>query len=184
MLKKPRGKKRPPTRVVIKPRVIRSERLDPTKSKNLQDVDPKDANIGPFFFEEDLYNQLPRALQKKWQSRLEKWDKMANHDRSANYVDPKQLERSLEEFLEENPKVFIRRVCKGPPPYYRWMAWKVISFSRRSQIAGVFQELVAREERDNPHFYTLSKDLNRTLPTHPFFDKAMYILLIHHTSYI
>ena len=64
------------------------------------------------------------------------------------------------------------------------MAWKVISFSRRSQIAGVFQELVAREERDNPHFYTLSKDLNRALPTQPFFDKAKYIHLIHHTSYI
>ena len=174
VVKKPREKGAGPKRVIVNTRTIRSERLDPTKSKRIEDIDPKDANIGSYFFEEDLFEALPKVLKRKWETRLQKWHRMSGFDPSADYVDPAHLERTLETFFQENPKVFIRRVCKGPPPRYRWMAWKIICRTKGSQVAGTYQELLSKEEPNNKDVNQLKLDLHRTLPKHPFFDKSKY----------
>jgi hypothetical protein len=79
------------------------------------------------------------------------------------------LEANLEAFMEKSPKIFNGRVSKGPPPEYRWFAWKLLSKSKSYILGGVYDDLLKNVQ---PGWeFDIKKDLDRTFPDHKFFNK-------------
>ena len=62
---------------------------------------------------------------------------------------------------------------KGPPPVYRWTAWKVALKIRHYQILGRYKDLKEREN-ECKWIRTIEKDLDRTFPLHPLFGDTMF----------
>lgn len=87
---------------------------------------------------------------------------------------PNKIQQNLAKFHENNPKVFKRRVWKGPPPEYRWAAWKVIWGVQQSEVKGAYDELLEKasqyDENEHEVFRQINLDLGRTYPRHPFLD--------------
>lgn len=88
------------------------------------------------------------------------------------------MQRNLKEFYENNPKIFRRRLWKGPPPEYRWAAWKVISGALQYEVSGAYEESLRKadqyEENEHKVLNQINLDLNRTYPWHPFFNSEKY----------
>ena len=75
----------------------------------------------------------------------------------------------LQNFYNNHPEKFLSRLSKGPPPSYRWIAWRFMSriILRKDQCS--FQKLVELG-KDNKWLYDINKDLDRTYPQHTVFD--------------
>lgn len=74
---------------------------------------------------------------------MEKWFKMISYGLDEDLVnkvitkrnktpnDPiifsKYAKIGLNNFYETYPKLFLSRLSKGPPPQYRWLAWRVVA---------------------------------------------------------
>lgn len=86
-----------------------------------------------------------------------------------------KISKNLQEFYERNPKVFKRRVCKGPPPEYRWVAWKVLTGALQSEVPGAYEESLEKADQFNDEEHAtlnqINLDLNRTYPSHPFYSE-------------
>ncbi len=79
-----------------------------------------------------------------------------------------EAELSLAQFAQREPHVFHRRLVKGPPPIYRWVAWKVALRVQSIRVAGLYEKL--RLQKPGAKWLkTIQKDLDRTFPTHPLF---------------
>lgn len=79
----------------------------------------------------------------------------------------------LNNFYEQNPKLFLSRLSKGPPPQYRWLAWKVVTYKKAKKTKGLYEELLTKGE-ESPWMHDIMKDLDRTFPSLPFFNKDSY----------
>lgn len=71
----------------------------------------------------------------------------------------------LNNFYETYPKLFLSRLSKGPPPQYRWIAWKVLSLRRLKPAKGLYEELLTKG-KDTIWLNDIKKDLDRTFPDH------------------
>lgn len=56
---------------------------------------------------------------------------------------------------------------------YRWTAWRIMARVRVPFVEGLYDELTKGCE-DGEYNHTINKDLDRTFPEHPFFNKALY----------
>lgn len=79
----------------------------------------------------------------------------------------------LTNFYETYPELFLSRLSKGPPPQYRWLAWKVAIAKNLQKTKGLYEELL-QKKADKECIYDIKKDLNRSFPGHPFFDKEKF----------
>ena len=50
----------------------------------------------------------------------------------------------LNNFFEANPSLFLSRLSKGPPPQYRWLAWKLIAGRKLKRTKGLYEELLTK----------------------------------------
>ena len=75
-------------------------------------------------------------------------------------------------FTEKESYTFHRRLIKGPPPVYRWVAWKVALKLKQRYIPGLYQEL--KKNTNNKSFTVIQSDLDRTFPMHPLFGDSRY----------
>ncbi len=75
----------------------------------------------------------------------------------------------LTNFYETYPDLFLSRLSKGPPPQYRWLAWKVAIAKNLQKTKGLYEELLTKRP-ENECMIDIKKDLNRTFPGHPFFE--------------
>lgn len=91
----------------------------------------------------------------------------------------------LNNFIEQHPTVFRRRLSKGPPPQYRWLAWQAVGSRMLKKTKGLYEELLDQiddacrsQQTDSPKklewAYDIHKDLNRTFPRHPLFSKDKF----------
>lgn len=75
----------------------------------------------------------------------------------------------LKNFYRHHPNKFRDRLRKGPPPPYRWLAWKFMGITNiRQKCKGLYENKLKQGE-NNEWLQTIDKDLNRTFPTHPYF---------------
>lgn len=92
------------------------------------------------------------------------------------YLAPELCEQdaecSLIKFAKKEPFVFHRRLIKGPPPVYRWVAWKVALKLKQRRVPGLYQQL--KTSRDSKFLPIIQRDLDRTFPMHPLFGDAKY----------
>lgn len=86
-----------------------------------------------------------------------------------------KVNKNLQDYYVKNPKVFRRRVAKGPPPEYRWAAWKVLTGALQSEAPGAYEELLEKADKFNDEEHVILNqidlDLNRTYPWHPFYSE-------------
>ena len=119
-------------------------------------------------------------------SRMEKWHSMVTYgldQESARKVFLKTpgnggslepLEFSsyaivgIKNFYRHHPQKFRDRLRKGPPPPYRWLAWRFIGSRILGKCKGMYENKLKHGE-NNEWLYVIDKDLNRTFPAHPFF---------------
>ena len=88
------------------------------------------------------------------------------------YIDTNILESEAElglaNYLILNPEKFIKRMKKGPPCQYRWLAWKTCMNFRTLFVKGRYDEIKSKSCEEE--FETsIKKDLNRTFPNHQAF---------------
>jgi hypothetical protein len=67
----------------------------------------------------------------------------------------------------------MSRLSKGPPPQYRWLAWKVATGHTIKKTKGLYEELLTKGDHSK-YNHDIMKDLDRTFPVHPFFNKAQF----------
>lgn len=77
-------------------------------------------------------------------------------------------EVSLLRYAEREPHVFRRRLVKGPPPAYRWLAWKAALQVKLHRQPGMYRQLLQRKDGSSC-LTQIRKDLDRTFPSHPLF---------------
>ena len=154
-------------------------------------VDHKEARIGISFQEEHLISNLPKshkttALKK---SRMDKWKQMISYGLDAESASKVFLQNppsggsgksldtlefssyaivGLKNFYRHYPEKFRERLRKGPPPAYRWLAWRFIGSRILGKCKGLYENKLKQGE-NNSWLYVIDKDLNRTFPTQPFF---------------
>lgn len=46
----------------------------------------------------------------------------------------------LSNFFHTNPELLLNRLAKGPPPQYRWLAWKFVALKLKPKIAGDYEK--------------------------------------------
>lgn len=76
----------------------------------------------------------------------------------------------LNNFYEANPNKFLSRLSKGPPPQYRFLAWKVVAGKKLKKAKGLYEELLTKG-KNSIWMHDIMKDLDRTFPNHPYFNK-------------
>lgn len=118
--------------------------------------------------------------------RLEKWFKMASYGLEPELAKKVIIEKckaptepikfskyakiGLMNFYEAFPNLFKSRLSKGPPPQYRWLAWKVAISKKLKRTKGLYEELMTKSKKSEST-HDILKDLDRTFPHHPFFNK-------------
>jgi hypothetical protein len=75
----------------------------------------------------------------------------------------------LGNFYSHHPDKFESRLSKGPPPCYRWLAWRFMSKQVLAKNKGEYESML-HEGVDGPWLHDIDKDLGRTYPAHPLFD--------------
>jgi hypothetical protein len=117
---------------------------------------------------------------------MEKWFKMISYGFDDDLINKVILKKNktpydcivfskyakigLNNFYETYPKLFMSRLSKGPPPQYRWLAWKTVTSRRLKSAKGVYEELLTKS-KDSIWIHDIMKDLDRTFPGHQFFNK-------------
>ena len=158
--------------------------------------DPEQARLGVYFQFDELAAGFVREgrlslaqarAQVVVSGRLEKWLRMASFGldtdiaakvilrRNRTATDPivfsKYAKVGLTNFYETYPDLFLSRLSKGPPPQYRWLAWKVAMARKLKRAKGLYEEQLGRHSK---WMHDIVKDLDRTFPGHPYFSKEQF----------
>lgn len=56
---------------------------------------------------------------------------------------------------------------------YRWTAWRIAARVKMSFVEGLYDDLL-KQIHEGEYNHTIEKDLDRTFPEHPFFNKTQY----------
>jgi len=56
----------------------------------------------------------------------------------------------LQNYFISNPEIFLSRLSKGPPPQYRWLAWKFVGNQLLKKVPGDYSRYLATgRQQDN-----------------------------------
>ena len=80
----------------------------------------------------------------------------------------------LNNFIEQEPKLFLSRLSKGPPPQFRFLAWRVLASRHLKRQKGLYYELLEKSYQCDEWTHDIEKDLNWTFPRLPFFNIEKY----------
>ena len=151
----------------------------------------KDANIGHYLIEKLLNEHSEVQQSSSYKNKLQKWQLMCKTGLSdeiskemmitnmisrpyssklylENLILESDAEIGLANFLVRNTSIFQRRVKKGPPSKYRWVAWKTsLNFLSIFQ-KGKYDELL-KQTPDEEVEANIKKDIQRTFPEHKLF---------------
>lgn len=77
----------------------------------------------------------------------------------------------LANFFAAQPERFLKRLAKGPPPQFRWLAWSFLASRLKSKVPRDYERnlKVGRSDENDKCKYEISKDVNRTFPYYPYF---------------
>ena len=165
----------------------------------LKEKDVQNCQLGLHFVMNQLINKLEpemKAIALK-KDRFDKWMKMigygldadlqdkvvqGNKNKLYSATDPKPIKFTnyakigLQNYFENNPEIFLSRLAKGPPPQFRWFAWRFIASRLKSKTIGAYDKLVAkgRSPGENPWAHDIFKDIDRTFPEHPYFNRSEF----------
>jgi len=77
----------------------------------------------------------------------------------------------LKNFFTTNPELFLNRLAKGPPPQYRWLAWKFVAHNLKPRITGDYEKYLrlGRSPSNKSCQHDIEKDISRTFPKFSYF---------------
>lgn len=55
----------------------------------------------------------------------------------------------LQNYFISNPEMFLSRLSKGPPPQYRWLAWKFIGLKVNKKVPGEYYQWLQLGRKDD-----------------------------------
>lgn len=93
--------------------------------------------------------------------------------------------QDYESVARTQAKELSKAIQKGVPAVIRGPIWQLMSASKSPSLEATYQELIRRE---SSHTKAISKDINRTFPTHSFFQNAvgrdsLYMVLLAFSLY-
>eukprot|EP01022_Parablepharisma_sp_SALTPOND_P030656 TRINITY_DN76_c0_g1_i1.p1 TRINITY_DN76_c0_g1~~TRINITY_DN76_c0_g1_i1.p1 ORF type:complete len:447 (+),score=45.51 TRINITY_DN76_c0_g1_i1:75-1415(+) len=121
-----------------------------------KDPKPKKLCLGPAFSEQELFNSDPLILYSDEMACItSKWETMS---RTSLHPDRAiDTEEGLYNYFTMNTVKFLKRLKKGPPPKYRWTAWKVALHVREVFVEGTYQSLISPETKSKAKWLTSIK---------------------------
>ncbi|CAG9310104.1 unnamed protein product [Blepharisma stoltei] len=119
--------------------------------------DLREAGIGPYL--------IPQTMNDKLLDHLGKWNKMMSMYASTAHP--------FEVYLKdpERKEKLLRRIKKGPPVQYRWQAWIALMKLSARVNEDAYNKLPMADESV---MSTIRRDLDRTFPNHPYFQKEQF----------
>ena len=77
----------------------------------------------------------------------------------------------LGNFFATNPELFLNRLAKGPPPQYRWLAWKFVASKLKPKITGDYDKYlrISKHPSNKQCQIDIEKDIDRTFPQFTYF---------------
>jgi hypothetical protein len=134
-------------------------------------IPPKDCVLGvPFIIQELEKVLLPTQMKNTIKpSRMNKWKKMVSYgldedlqhkvfkvvnngprgpiifSKKRFLILGKIAKIGLTNFYEAFPELFKKRLSKGPPPQYRWLAWQVVARKKLKKVKGIYENLLKKE---------------------------------------
>lgn len=106
--------------------------------------------FGHFFAEEELYKGDPLVYASdEMKQTVQKWDAMSSGAESK--------EEALDRYYAANPEDFLKCLKKGPPPKYRWVAWKTVLHVSQATSEDVYSKLTTLERKVNSKHFTQIK---------------------------
>jgi len=114
--------------------------------------------FGPEFAEEELYHKDPRILNsEEMKHNIKQWEAMAENNNT--------IHEGLEKYYKLESKSFLERLKKGPPPKYRWAAWKTVLHTKEVFVKGLYEALIKPEMKAKSKWIKdIKGDVNRTFP--------------------
>ena len=174
-----------PKKLIIKKTILQKyKQIEEYESINLKEME-----LG-FFYCEKYFTELNSNHNCLFdEKQIEKWLQMIefyHHTQESArmryinsrasirniYVDTNILEAEAElglaNYLILNPEKFVKRMKKGPPCQYRWLAWKACTKFNTIFVKGRYDEIKSQSCEDEFES-TIKKDINRTFPHHQAF---------------
>eukprot|EP00826_Nyctotherus_ovalis_P027024 TRINITY_DN2107_c0_g1_i4.p1 TRINITY_DN2107_c0_g1~~TRINITY_DN2107_c0_g1_i4.p1 ORF type:complete len:404 (-),score=109.20 TRINITY_DN2107_c0_g1_i4:150-1361(-) len=106
--------------------------------------------FGHFFAEEELYKGDPLLYDSdEVKQAVQKWDTMSSGAESK--------EEALDRYYAENPEEFLKCLKEGPPPKYRWLAWKTALHINQAVSENIYSKLITLETKVNSKHFTQIK---------------------------
>eukprot|EP01022_Parablepharisma_sp_SALTPOND_P021048 TRINITY_DN39_c0_g1_i8.p1 TRINITY_DN39_c0_g1~~TRINITY_DN39_c0_g1_i8.p1 ORF type:complete len:1537 (-),score=275.86 TRINITY_DN39_c0_g1_i8:771-5381(-) len=141
------------------------------------------ACIGHYFFGRDYNNVCHcKKVMEKWKEACSPSIRKSETSTEPLFIHRKgifvddglseiEAENNLIVFSESKPGEFSQMLSAGPPPRYRWIAWKVALKVKAIRVIGMYDKL---RKKKTPWAQDIEKDLNRTFPTHPLFAEGAF----------
>lgn len=109
-----------------------------------------------------LDGNVDRRDQNKARNRMKKWRNMIGKDGS-----------NWERYYQSHPSKLKRRIRKGVPDALRGIVWQLLSGGRSLQLRnkGIYEELVLSKKGEENIESEIIRDLNRTFPSHFYFQQ-------------
>lgn len=124
-------------------------------------------------------NALKRSRMEKWRQMIsygldpDSAQKVFLKPPSSNSLEPIEFSSyanvGLKNFYRHHPEKLRERIRKGPPPAYRWLAWRFIGSRILGKCKGRYENNLKQGE-NNKWLYAIDKDLNRTFPYLNYYD--------------
>eukprot|EP00826_Nyctotherus_ovalis_P006937 TRINITY_DN11693_c0_g2_i1.p1 TRINITY_DN11693_c0_g2~~TRINITY_DN11693_c0_g2_i1.p1 ORF type:complete len:158 (+),score=14.55 TRINITY_DN11693_c0_g2_i1:73-546(+) len=91
-------------------------------SRRIHAENNKPLRFGAAFSEDMLYDEDEAFLSSRaFNRKVKVWNSMCS---SPNSNQTLSMEERLSRYYAENSTEFLKQLRKGPPPKYRWTAWK------------------------------------------------------------
>jgi len=71
--------------------------------------------------------------------------------------------------------MFLSRLAKGPPPQFRWLAWRFIASRLKLRVTGDYEKNLYMGRQDsNVCRHDIKKDIDRTFPEFSYFKSSEF----------
>jgi CRISPR/Cas system CSM-associated protein Csm2 small subunit len=88
---------------------------------------------------------------------IKQWELMAQNGGT--------VDEGLEKYYKLESKNFLERLKKGPPPKYRWAAWRTVLHTKEVLVKGLYDTLTKPEMKIKSNWIKdIRGDVNRTFP--------------------
>jgi len=138
------------------------------KSKSSLNAEKRVFKFGPAFSEELIFGSNLELLKSDAFIVIsKKWENMIYNSENSNKAI--NTEEELTKYFNKNPLGFYDNLRNGPPPKYRWMAYKIVIHYTEIYQPSKYQELVAQGSKqkletpkNNSAFKSILADKGRT----------------------